>query len=380
MAAYSMDDFYIGGDLSNLSDFEELLDNIEDTENNDDDDDDVCICGQLGTMEMILCENTSCSVKWFHYECVSLTKKTIPKGKWYCKNCTEGKEGDTKFKRFSETTIGKLWNCIEFSRTKYLSVEADNEMWRSFHFVKISTIDSWHVLLAEMEIQFTTIPANILYQELLLDLMKLLISESNRVNNTSDDVAASPIILTKDEEEILRYLAGYIPHALLKRYRKLPNNITASAFTTELLMWKEQKEIESTSFYAYTHAWISKQNRGGLFQVNDKVFLLFRELEVVFQEHVTGKTLSQMKGVNLNNLLMGKLQQNRKVDRCWCAVINGRLQERLSLELQQKVYRYWIKIRSKAFVKVYLDLQKKKDASSVSGKCEKALRKTLHKN
>jgi len=36
---------------------------------------------------MIACENESCPIEWFHYECVGLLPGQGPKGKWYCSIC-----------------------------------------------------------------------------------------------------------------------------------------------------------------------------------------------------------------------------------------------------------------------------------------------------
>jgi len=44
-----------------------------------------CLCNQISFGEMICCDNTSCVLEWFHFQCVQLTTK--PKGKWYCPQC-----------------------------------------------------------------------------------------------------------------------------------------------------------------------------------------------------------------------------------------------------------------------------------------------------
>ena len=37
-----------------------------------------CLCGKEEFGRMIACENLYCSLEWFHYECVGITRK--PKG------------------------------------------------------------------------------------------------------------------------------------------------------------------------------------------------------------------------------------------------------------------------------------------------------------
>ena len=50
-----------------------------------------CVCDGFETDKMILCEKQSCTVGWYHYECVGLTESTIPEGKWICGQCQERK-------------------------------------------------------------------------------------------------------------------------------------------------------------------------------------------------------------------------------------------------------------------------------------------------
>lgn len=52
-----------------------------------------CYCHQVSFGQMIMCDNKSCAIEWFHFQCVGLT--AVPKGKWYCDNCKNkvGKRG-----------------------------------------------------------------------------------------------------------------------------------------------------------------------------------------------------------------------------------------------------------------------------------------------
>jgi len=44
-----------------------------------------CICHQVSYGQMIACDNSECSIEWFHIGCMGL--QSIPKGKWYCPKC-----------------------------------------------------------------------------------------------------------------------------------------------------------------------------------------------------------------------------------------------------------------------------------------------------
>lgn len=71
-----------------------------------------CYCQQVSYGEMVACDNddvsipgisafqrpsytylpsTQCEIEWFHLACVNL--KTVPKGKWYCDNCSVKMKG-----------------------------------------------------------------------------------------------------------------------------------------------------------------------------------------------------------------------------------------------------------------------------------------------
>lgn len=44
-----------------------------------------CLCHQLSYGEMICCDNSNCSIQWFHFSCVRIDHS--PKGKWFCPSC-----------------------------------------------------------------------------------------------------------------------------------------------------------------------------------------------------------------------------------------------------------------------------------------------------
>ena len=59
------------------------------TSNQDTEDEDYtiswCFCNKPSYGDMILCDNTKCTIKWFHFDCLSI--RSPPKGKWYCPSC-----------------------------------------------------------------------------------------------------------------------------------------------------------------------------------------------------------------------------------------------------------------------------------------------------
>ncbi|CDR88461.1 uncharacterized protein SPSC_04288 [Sporisorium scitamineum] len=44
-----------------------------------------CYCDQISFDEMVACDNEDCTIEWFHYACVGLTRQ--PKNEWFCRFC-----------------------------------------------------------------------------------------------------------------------------------------------------------------------------------------------------------------------------------------------------------------------------------------------------
>lgn len=85
--------------------------------------------------------------------------------------------------------------------------------------------------------------------------------------------------LTKDEENVIRYAAGYVALELLKKYE---------VSTPEYVECPSTMAVagDDSNLLEYTSKWTRQVNRGGLFEVNDMCFSLFREIELKTQQHL----------------------------------------------------------------------------------------------
>ena len=70
--------------------------------------------------------------------------------------------------------------------------------------------------------------------------------------------------LGADEENIIRYMAGYIPFKLLKVYKR--KNTEAAAEVGDCLRAMAQSDLED-DFYVYTQEWTKAISRGCVFTV-----------------------------------------------------------------------------------------------------------------
>ncbi|KAI8825148.1 uncharacterized protein EV422DRAFT_247758 [Fimicolochytrium jonesii] len=46
-----------------------------------------CLCRRESFGTMIQCDSTQCQTKWYHMDCVGMTKKPAAKKRWYCSAC-----------------------------------------------------------------------------------------------------------------------------------------------------------------------------------------------------------------------------------------------------------------------------------------------------
>ena len=55
-----------------------------------------CYCREDKGGEMIGCDGKSCSIIWYHLECLGMTQSSVPRGKWFCPTCHANKQKKTK--------------------------------------------------------------------------------------------------------------------------------------------------------------------------------------------------------------------------------------------------------------------------------------------
>ena len=179
------------------------------------------------------------------------------------------------------------------------------------------------------------------------------------------------VTLTKDEENIIRYAAGYVPLALLRKKQKGTSEKSSQFLDCLSGMADDGKDA---SFETYTTDWITAIDRGGLFHIKDDVYLLFREIE----EFTRSKLTSLLKSLLRDDDRKKRLIQNTVADPCisrlWRA-LSADLEENLSIELLADVVDKWLTIRGFSIAGHWMELYKASSKAPSKG----SLRRTLKK-
>ena len=244
-----------------------------------------------------------------------------------------------------ETTFSK---STEYTRSRAVQRE---KIWQAFHVVRISKlVDLWEQLIKSLEEDLDPLVQQNVNQKLYEDIIK-----SKCCSHPS---TMSTHTLTPDEENIIRYASGYVPMVLMKKHER--NVSEKSASFVECLSCMAVNGEEST-ILEYTSQWVSKVNRGGLFEVNDMGYLLFREIEINLRDKLT-KFLQPSTTVQLDRkeeLITSAIQDNN-IQFYWTMLSVDIDSEQESVELYGLLYvDFRLLVNGWRFTSIQLRLQKK---------------------
>ncbi|XP_019616613.1 PREDICTED: uncharacterized protein LOC109464120 [Branchiostoma belcheri] len=279
---------------------------------------------------------------------------------------------------FITTLCTQLWSVITAADSSVLCSAGNESMFSAYH--KLCSSESFRTLWDNFMSSLGKAPCNLLYQFITGRMFEGLLEKKHNVdvppntaNVTNDDTA-----MTDAEEQVLRYIAGYIPHALLKRYQKYDSKI-AKLYVAFLVQWKVPGNSHShTSFLKFTEGWVNAVNRGGLFTVSDQVYLFFRAMEKVVRSTVNTQQLRQDRLKGVKNDIITKLETDFLVNKYWCTLACNITDEKASVALLEKILVYYVNLRCRAFADAYILVKRHKDNAATSKKGEKSLRKSLN--
>ena len=104
-------------------------------------------------------------------------------------------------------------------------------------------------------------------------------------------------------------------------------------------------EGDESSLMEYTTKWIRLLDRGGLFQVNDAAFSLFREVELCIRDNLTAALASREGGTTLKEQIVSAAMSDQDVQHFW-TLLTGDLNRDEASDLLREIIQQWITIRS----------------------------------
>ena len=132
---------------------------------------------------------------------------------------------------------------------------------------------------------------------------------------------------------------------------------------------------EESSLQEYTLEWT---NRGGLFEVNDETFRLFREIEIKMVWHLTVVLSRQVAVPGQKDLIINTVGNDEDVQFLWALLSCDIREEDHVIILLKDIINLWLTIRGFSVAGTWLEQHKEKIKTNT--KKSKGLRGGLKKN
>ena len=259
------------------------------------------------------------------------------------------------------------------ARAAHLSDRVSGRMMTNFHAFRTEKLGQlWHDLYSKLGWEDAQDP--MLEQYASQVVFEKLIS-SHFGNMTAPKRSGSAIRLTPVEENILRYVSGYVPFKLMKRF-EVQTSREAAEYVECLSHMSVGGDI--TDFPTYAMKWLEQIDRGGLFHVNDKTFSLFRHIESKVRELLPHTLLASAMPASESlskEALLFQVVEDEDVQSHWSILSVDIEEENNPDRLLRHIVDLWVTIRAHAFTSSWMEEFKLKKHKS-SGK-QKGIRKTL---
>ncbi|XP_066919034.1 uncharacterized protein [Clytia hemisphaerica] len=183
--------------------------------------------------------------------------------------------------------------------------------------------------------------------------------------------------LSSQEQKTLRYVAGFIPFSLSKRFKNRQDTDMGKVVVETIETWRANPNENKKSFLEFSKSWTERVNRGGLFQVNDDFYIFIRRVENMARTVLNSNLILNYKGEDLREVLLEKLNQNELVDLGWIALTKSIQCDGMKKALKNIILRKWVSLRAKSFLNCWIRMLKRKK-QNISEKSEPSMRKSLH--
>ena len=129
------------------------------------------------------------------------------------------------------------------------------------------------------------------------------------------------------------------------------------------------------SFLDYTRDWTALRDRGGLFIINDELYIFIRRIENVARTIFNKNLLVQYCNQNLSNELKNQLSASELISEAWEKITRNLENKSLGEKLKMEIFTKWVNIRATAFLKAWLAAQRLKiaDDKAKSKKAKKSI-------
>ena len=276
-------------------------------------------------------------------------------------------------KEYAESFTSDLVKALDkaFPEGRRSRMQASRErMWGAYHCIRTSPTFTglWREFLQRANIQ--ALP--IFYQSLTDSLFQNRIEYHFPLSCSPQQVGeaeAEGSMLTFEEENAIRYAAGYVLRAVRKKTSKSSKQQKDQLVEAiDAILSDDDVEEDDLS-----SKWMAVVDRGGLLHISDDLYRVFVAMELDIRKHLRIEKASEMVS-SLEGKLASSLLANEDVQFYWC-IVCCEVPEEIAREILKSIAELWTTIRGFSFAKSYMEIYKQKTSKSLQR--SKALRKNL---
>ena len=273
-------------------------------------------------------------------------RKTAGKLLEWCSDLDNG----TVFGCFASDLVSNLGTCFKSHR----NVQREREyMWEKVFKFRASPEfkTKWSSFLLE-SIDVSACP--IFFQYVAERAFESLIKSRYQFEKTDRSV---DVQLSYEERNALRYTAGYVTRALIKKLKSSTHPLKEEMVCC-LLDMNEADELDTPH---ESEDWTTIINRGGLTHIGNMTYGMFESMELVIRHFLSGDP-SQFGSIK--SKLMELIKADDDVQFFW-AIVSVEWEEEESLALLEQIIEHYVTIRGFSFASGWLEKYKKTQKKTI---------------
>ena len=267
--------------------------------------------------------------------------------------------------------LDKLWKAVTSGDESKVPTNQREKMWKAYHLLCTDP-----KFIEEVTAYLTVHCQTFFVQSLIRKLFEKIVQRKSALPSlyTSSDSDFHHSQISPIEENILRYAAGFVPFSLKKHCMKRESpSIEYEEKIKCLNSIGVSNEIEhSQDFLQYTQSWLRKQNRGGLFMLNNDGYQFFKTVEGHCRKYFQQKFVKGASDIRLP--VINAVFRDKVALEHWQKATVGQ-DSVVSYQVMRMCIKLWINIGEHVFAMNYIEKFKNLQKAEASKK--KALRKDL---
>ena len=285
----------------------------------------------------------------------------------------------------AEEFNGKFHDILVFLEKAIVSAlplasATDRQLWKCYHEARSNSLPMmWEAFGCSFGVNIDPILQQMINDKMFANLVTHL------TPTPTPEEQVRKRELKPEEKVIIRYISGFIPQKLIKKYANYKSEkyaiFTDCLIDMSLLDCSNDVLVSDDDFLEYTKQWTTIRSRGGLYEVKDETFLFFQEVELVVQAKLEAKLAYVSKSSTAENF-KDEIYQAVLADEVvlfhWSLLAVHLDDETLEKELLHEVIEMWITIRGFSIVNEWMEKLKwqRKSSSSKAKGLRKGLQQT----